>query len=270
LFSDVTRLLLEHGADVKARDVGRFTPLHYAARHGRVEVARVLLEHVANGVAEDDDRKSVLYEYVNARGAEDKTSLHLAPEGPFKGGPIFSQSSSDVTRLLLEHGADVNARDVDRFTPLHIAARYGRVGVARVLLEHIANQGAEVDDRKSVLYEYVNARGAKDRTSLHLVPEGPSRGGPNIGVSSSEVTRLLLEHGADVKARDFDRFTPLHIAARYGRVEVARVLLEHGADVGEDDDDGKTASQIASEMGHPEITRLLSEHHRAEYCKSML
>jgi ankyrin repeat protein len=41
----------------------------------------------------------------------------------------------DVAKLLLDHGADVNARDDRGWTPLHFAAAEGRAGVARLLLE---------------------------------------------------------------------------------------------------------------------------------------
>ena len=51
--------------------------------------------------------------------------------------------------LLLEHGADVNARTDVLSTPLHMASRYGRVEAVRVLLEHGASVGAQDDDGKT-------------------------------------------------------------------------------------------------------------------------
>ena len=66
-----------------------------------------------------------------------------------------------VTRLLLEHGADLNAPRNDRSTPLHDAALYGWMDVARVLLEHAVNVDAVDDARKIALHEYVNARGQR-------------------------------------------------------------------------------------------------------------
>jgi ankyrin repeat protein len=149
--SNVTRLLLDHGADVTARNNDHSTPLHGAARCGMVEVAHVLLEHVANPGAEDDDRKTAfqaVLEYVNARNAEGKTPLHFA-SGTQKEVPDITLSS--VARLLLEHGADVNALSNDRSTPLHLAAQPGRIEVVRVLLEHGANAAAEDDNGSTAL-----------------------------------------------------------------------------------------------------------------------
>jgi ankyrin repeat protein len=98
-------------------------------------------------------------------------------------------------------------------------------------------------------------------TRLHYpCSESPFRGDLNSALLLSNVAQLLLEYGADMNALRNDRSTPLHVAARLGRVEVVHLLLEHGANVGAENDHGKTASQVASEMGHEEIMKLLSEH----------
>ena len=61
------------------------------------------------------------------------------------------------------------------------------------------------------------------------------------------VAQLLLEHGAEVNARDSRRNTPLLGASEYGHLEVARLLVENGADIDAEDDEGRTAFQVASE-----------------------
>ncbi|KAJ1482519.1 ankyrin repeat-containing domain protein [Baffinella frigidus] len=65
---------------------------------------------------------------------------------------------------------------------------------------------------------------------------------------SREAVKILLEHGANVKAKGKDGWTSLHIAASRGNVKLARLLLIHGAvrstktDLGRN---GQTALQIA-------------------------
>ena len=71
---------------------------------------------------------------------------------------------------------------------------------------------------------------------------------------------LLLENCADINARTKYHSTPLHLAARRGRVEVLHVLLQHGANVGLEDSGGRTALQVASNEGHDEIVKFLSEY----------
>ena len=66
-----------------------------------------------------------------------------------------------------------------------------------------------------------------------------------------------LERGADVNVLDEDGVTPLHLAARNGRVGVVGVLLEHGANVGAEDKEGRTPLHVAVERraGHTRAAR---------------
>jgi ankyrin repeat protein len=58
--------------------------------------------------------------------------------------------------------------------------------------------------------------------------------------------RVLLEHGADVTARDDSQSTPLHIASSARSPEIARLLIEHGADVNGLDGNLMTPLHLAS------------------------
>ena len=242
------KFLRDNGADPNVRGHRGTTPLYSPAFFGEFEMVQILLKYKAG---------------VNATHEDGSTPLHFASQGSYQRGPNIGPSLSNIARLLLEHGADVNAQDHTRRTPLHFAAQYWRVEVVRVLLKHVASLGAEDDaeddDRKTasqvvVLSEYVNARDAKDNTPLHLASQNAFHEPPVIAFSN--VTRLLLEHGADVNAQDNNRQTPLHVAAQRGCIDIVRVLLEHGANVGAKDGKGKTAS----EWGTDEIKKLLSEH----------
>jgi hypothetical protein len=112
----------------------------------------------------------------------------------------------EIARFLLECSVDVDARDMNRLTPLHLASREGQLEVARFLIDH----GADV-----------NAQDMYSSTPFHLA----------LRASQLEVARFLIEHGAYVDAWDMNRLTPLHLASREGQLEVARFLIDHGADV---------------------------------------
>ena len=58
--------------------------------------------------------------------------------------------------------------------------------------------------------------------------------------------RLLIDHGADVKAKDDIQSTPLHMASSSGIPELVQLLIEHGADVRGQDRSNRTPLHLAS------------------------
>jgi ankyrin repeat protein len=74
------------------------------------------------------------------------------------------------------------------------------------------------------------------------------------------VSRVLIDHGANVNARQRDHWTPMHISAEKGHLGIAKLLLERGADVHALNVHGQTPCQISVASGHREIADLLREH----------
>ena len=200
----VVQLLLERGADLNVVDKNGETPLHSACFHGQIEVALALVDHGAN---------------LSALNADDQRPLHRVFQD------IYCSSSGDQSASLiklLERGVDVNARDKNQATPLHLASRRSRLEVVQVLLKY----GAEA-----------NAKNADGETPLHQVSN--NLGGPGKD-DCLQIARLLLEHGTDVNAQNNDRTTPLHLASYHGHAGLAEVLLDHGARADAEDNEDET------------------------------
>jgi ankyrin repeat protein len=151
---------------------------------------------------------------------------------------IFEASAAGETgraRLLLDEQPGLaNAWAQDGFQPQGLAAFFGRVEMARLLLD----RGAQVN--------------SASRNCLSVSPLNSAAAGGHL-----EIARLLIEHGADVNARQEGDFVPLHSAAQNGQVEMIKLLLEHGADASAKSKDGRTAYDFAMEKGHAEAARLV-------------
>jgi hypothetical protein len=103
------RKLLEKGANVNAKDIYGWTPLHAAASSGHVDVVTLLIEKGA-----DVNAKEIFYGW---------TPLHWA----------IINGYVDVARLLIEKGADPNLRNRDGKTPIDLAREKGYMDIVRLL-----------------------------------------------------------------------------------------------------------------------------------------
>ena len=141
--------------------------------------------------------------------------------------------------LLHHNGADPHIRGDSGVTPLQSAAYYGSLEVVRKLIGYGANINAKNNGKMTPLHWASYGRNFKDGSVLRLLLEH----GADINVQSAdgwtplyvaskegalEAVRLLLEHGADVEAKDKDGKTALQVAAEVYD-EVRKLLRQHGA-----------------------------------------
>jgi len=106
-----------------------------------------------------------------------------------------------VAELLIEYGADVNARNQNQETPLELASAHGELEIIRLLL----TSGASVDSQD-----------VEESTLLHRAAQG----------GYLDILTLLLKSGADVNIQNSNNKTPLDLALDNGRLDAARCLAE--------------------------------------------
>ncbi len=141
--------------------------------------------------------------------------------------------SLETMARLIDAGADVNAKNRFRSTPLHWAVQDS----AKVTL--LLSRGAEV-----------NTKQIEGRTPLFLAA---SMGG------NQQTVKLLLEHGADPTLPTANGQTPLMAAAARGNLELVRLLVDRKVDVNAKNGAGDTALMFAASSGSARIVALLLE-----------
>ena len=152
---------------------------------------------------------------------------------------IFSAAALGKTDALeaaiAASPAAVNSFAYDGWTPLHLAAFFGRQAAAERLLA----AGADIN---------ALSRNALVNTPLHAAVAG----------GHVDVSLLLIEKGSNVNVADAGGHTPFHIAAEAGYVPVAKALLARGADAHIVDAEDRTPLARAVAKGHVEIVDLIN------------
>ena len=297
---DVTRLLLEHGATVDVRttavtqlrgvglrsttspagstyfDAGGFTPLLFAARHGDVDSARLLLDAGAdvNDTAADGNSALVvaamsghgrLGEFLLEGGAEADasgagyTALHTA----------VLRSDPGLVRALLAKGANPNARltrgtPVPRWTyqfvfmlrekgatPFMLAAKYLEPEIVRILAAAAADPLLSLEDGTTALMAAVGlglSRSTNRRSRL-IAPELVAAEWENEDLVLDTV-RAVLEAGGAAAINETGRAgnTALHGAARNRFTTVAELLVVHGGDLEIRNEDDTTPRELLDQL----------------------
>lgn len=206
-----------------------------AVKRGDAERLRAQLEADPDAAAARDAdgvsaRLLALY-----HGREDLARLLAGEGGPLDVFEAAALGDAERVRQLLAHDAGpVRARSADGFTPLHLAAFFGRDEAARLLLDAGADPNAVAANRMKV-------------TPLHSA----------IAARHGSIALALIERGASPNVRQEQGWTPLHSAARNGDAGIVEALLHAGAEPAAPNDAGVTPAALAREAGHEAIARRL-------------
>uniref|UniRef100_A0A8C1RWA6 Ankyrin 2a, neuronal n=1 Tax=Cyprinus carpio TaxID=7962 RepID=A0A8C1RWA6_CYPCA len=241
---DVVRYLLENGGNQSIATEDGFTPLAIALQQGHNQVVSLLLEHDTKGkvrlpalhiAARKDDTKSAALLLQNDHNADvqSKMMVNRTTESGFTPLHIAAHYGNvNVATLLLNRGAAVDFTARNGITPLHVASKRGNTNMIALLLD----RGSQID-----------AKTRDGLTPLHCA----ARSGHDTAVE------LLLERGAPILARTKNGLSPLHMSAQGDHVDCVKHLLQHKAPVDDVTLDYLTALHVAAHCGHYRVTKLL-------------
>lgn len=176
---------------------------------------------------------------VNARSSfQGNTALHNAAR----------HGNGELIRLLVDAGANVNARNEYENTPLHVATKWGWHPES-AKPESSTRNNAEVVEILIAAGSDVHAQDFAGDTPLHGAAMAKDPG----------VIQALIDGGADISAKS-DRpwsKTPLSTAAMHGEPEIVFALVHLGANVNARENDGRTPLHYAANFGEPEVVNVL-------------
>ena len=280
---DIVRSLLKDGADVNTTAADGMTALHWAAQKGDVELAKILLYAGANVRATtriggytpllmaSKNGDAPMIGTLSTAGAD--------PNGATSNGTTAlmlaaAAGKPDAVTMLIEHGANVNAKENARNeTALTFAAAYGRADVIRVLAAHGADVNATTkavdlsafakEEQEHLAAERgANANAGRGGAPAAGAPQAPQIAGVNRQYNYTELVgywgglsplhlaarqgqtaavQALLDAGADINQRGAgDKVTPIIMATINGHFDLAKALVDQGANPGLAEDNGVT------------------------------
>ncbi len=205
---NIIKLLLEEGADPSSTDENSESCLHNSVEIQSVENTRLLIEAGAQ---------------LEARNLSDETPLILAVRHLVLG-------SRDLVKLLLEYGANPDAKLMAGCSCLHMAVSGRDVLKVRMLLERAS----------------MEVRGSRIDSVLHYAAHF-------VDIDGYVLEFLLAKHEDRgtlrdaLAARNENGRTPLHVAASVGNNSTLKMLMKYGASVETKDEDGDTPLPSAIE-----------------------
>jgi ankyrin repeat protein len=261
---------LENGAEVDTRDARQLTPLLIASHEGHADVVEVLLNKGSNPKLTDKYGSTAMHRAASqGRDAVIRALLdHGVDVNLRSGGPGFPVGFNDETplieaasryaetvRLLIERGADVNARNAMGQTALMRATMNGASEVILLLLEKGADPSIRSQQGHFALADAGSRCPSPDACRALIERSKDNIQDLNnalLSVASGHgpqaclmFATLLLDNGADVNVRTGSGNTPLIGAAVWGPKEMVELLLSRGADVTLKNKEGLTAEKSA-------------------------
>jgi len=255
----VTELLINETTNIDQQDTKGDTPLICAFRHGAKDNIKRLLINKTKNI---DAQSKGMLTYRNGHVSEIPKGRTALMEG------CRSGCNAERLYVLIENGANVNAKDKNDCTALMYAAKNGRTGITYVLIYTGAkldlkdNNGctalmwAAIKGHKDIVDSLIKAGAKLDlqdkygRTALMYVAKNGC---------ATETLDALIKNGANVNAEDKQGWTSLWYAVYHDDKGTVRYLLQKGAivDLNKKDKSNMRILNYTSSFPDPSIRQLL-------------
>ena len=218
------------------------TDLHLAVKEGNPQKTLDLIHQRADLEARDEALRSDLFgranQWLRDAGISPPCRSHLDKHGKTELHIAAENGNIDDALMLLEHGADRNARDHQGNTPLHLAAMNNRVEVIALLVSVFEADLEAVDEGQNTPLHFAAFRGHEEATKsliqLGANPDARSDGEqtPLHMAATKDHKQVIMQlaiGNANFEAEGVKQLTPLHVAAGFGKVDATLALIKSGA-----------------------------------------
>ncbi|RWS03465.1 protein phosphatase 1 regulatory subunit 16A-like protein [Dinothrombium tinctorium] len=211
----------------------------------------MLLEAAARNDVEEVRRLLMLGVSPDSTNEDGLTALHQC----------CIDDSEEMMKLLIDFGANVNAKDSEQWTPLHAAATCGHLHLVKYLISKEAdllavnadgNMPYDICEDEATL-DYIESEMAKKGITQEMIDETRAA----VENEMLQDLKILEERGDDLEFRDAQGATPLHIAAANGYLSVVEFLLDHHVSTDVVDNDLWQPIHAAACWGHPDVVEML-------------
>lgn len=267
---NVAAILVQNRVEVDIEDKDGWTPLRWVVFNETLDLVKIML---ANGYdinrISSQDEWNLLHHAIEHQYEELVTLLlthkELDIELRRRDGYLtplmvaIKERQDKIVKLLLDHGADANAKCEDGQTPMILAAKSGNHSAAWLLLENDARIDEQDVNGSSALHHAVEC--SSTSIAWLLIEKGANidlrnKKGETVlynVVKSGNVSLiwLLVEKGADMNIMNYEGITPCHLAAQLENDKIVSFLTLNKPDIAhQKDKDGMTALHHAAKRGH--------------------
>ena len=249
-FQTIKKLIESKSLDVNYNldidEYSKSTPLIQAIKYKQTDIINYLLENNADvnlTLGYSTPLTEAMYDEELVRklidlGADVNLPAELTGFTPL----MASLHNIAITELLIEKGADIEAKDDDGINALVYAASFNNEEMVKFLLE----KGADANTVCEIKNEHTDI---SPTPLMNAVYNG-----------NTNIINMLLENGADINYTTDYGMTALMMAASFNQFEAAKVLLENNADTSITDEYGRTALDLAKSEDYKDIVELLEKY----------